>query len=192
MKIAMRTETGGHWYMQCHSVIIKRAIIMSTCHCVYRYYSFSFNWQHFIRCLFNEFVVYYWRWLGSRVVSKHAGLRRKRARVQIAAATLSSNSLRQSVHTCRASVHQAAKLAAALLRVAGVTTGLAESNGSLPPCLWLTSPAGWLPRTGISSATLPSVIEYGLHFCILFILEKEASNHRSLVCCMRLIEQTFP
>ena len=30
---------------------------------------------------------------------------------------------------------QAAKLVAALLRVAGVTAGLAESNGSLPPSL---------------------------------------------------------
>ena len=48
------------------------------------------------------------------------------------------------------------------LRVARVTAGLAESNGSLPPGLWLTSPAGWLPRTGISSGTLRSVIEYGL------------------------------
>ena len=56
-------------------------------------------------------------------------------RVQIAAATLSGNSLRQTVHTRRASVHQAAKLVAALLRVAGVTTGLAESNGSRPPGL---------------------------------------------------------
>jgi len=46
------------------------------------------------------------------------------ARVQIA--TLSGN-------THCASVHQAAKLVAALLRVAGVTAGLAESNGSLPP-----------------------------------------------------------
>jgi len=55
-------------------------------------------------------------------------------------------------------VNQAAKLVAALLRVAG----LAESNGSLPPGLWLTSPAGWLPRPGISSGTLRSVIEYGL------------------------------
>ena len=34
-----------------------------------------------------------------------------------------------------ASVHQAAKLVAALLRVAGLTAGLAESNGSLPPGL---------------------------------------------------------
>jgi len=48
-------------------------------------------------------------------------------------ATLSGNSLRQTVHTHRAFVHQAAKLVAALLRVAGVTTGLAESNDSLPP-----------------------------------------------------------
>jgi len=35
--------------------------------------------------------------------------------------------------------------------VTEVTVGLAESNGSLPPGLWLWSPAGWLPRTGISS-----------------------------------------
>jgi len=48
---------------------------------------------------------------------------------------LSGNSLRQTVHTHRASVHQTAKLAAALLRVAGVTAGLAKSNGSLPPDL---------------------------------------------------------
>ena len=41
----------------------------------------------------------------------------------------------QTVHTHRASVHQAAKLVAALLRVARVTAGLAESNGSLPPGL---------------------------------------------------------
>ena len=43
--------------------------------------------------------------------------------------------LRQTVHTHRASVHQAAKLVAALLRAARVTAGLAESNGSLPPGL---------------------------------------------------------
>jgi len=49
-----------------------------------------------------------------------------------AAAPLSGNSLKQTVHTHCASVHQAAKLIAALLRVAGVTAGLAESNGSLP------------------------------------------------------------
>ena len=86
--------------------------------------------------------------------------------VQIAAATLSGNSFRQTVHTHRACVHQAAKLAAALLRVARVTAGLAESNGSLPPGLWLTSPAGWLPRTGISSGTLRSIMEYELPYLL--------------------------
>ena len=90
-------------------------------------------------------------------------------------------SLRQTVHTHRASVHQAAKLVAALLRAvacsscsypcnvasARVTAGLAESNGSLLPGLWLTSPAGWLPRTRIGSRTLRSVIEYGLPLSFL-------------------------
>ena len=54
---------------------------------------------------------------------------------KVPATTLSGNSLRQTVHTQHASVHQAAKLVAALLRVASVTVGLAESNGSLPPGL---------------------------------------------------------
>ena len=46
---------------------------------------------------------------------------------------LSGNSLRQTVtFTPILPVHQAAKLVAALLNVAGVTAGLAESNGSLP------------------------------------------------------------
>ena len=51
---------------------------------------------------------------------------------------LSVNSPRQTVHTHRASVHHAAKLLAALLRVAGVAAGLAESNGSLRSSLWFT------------------------------------------------------
>jgi len=78
--------------------------------------------------------------------------------------TLLGGSLRQTVHTHCASVLQAAKLVAALLRVVGVTAGLTESNGSLLPGLWLTSPAGLLPRTGISSGTVRSVIVYGLRF----------------------------
>ena len=41
-----------------------------------------------------------------------------------------------------------------------VTVGLVESNDSLPPGLWLRSPAGWLPRTGISSRTLDTRFEY--------------------------------
>ena len=69
--------------------------------------------------------------LGSRVVSVQV----QKTRVQIAVATLSGNSLRQTAHTHCASVHQAAKLVPALLRVAGVTAGLAESIGSRPPGL---------------------------------------------------------
>ena len=53
--------------------------------------------------------------------------------VQIAATTLTGNSLRQTVHTHHASVQQAAKLVAAFLRVERVTAGLVESNDSLPP-----------------------------------------------------------
>jgi len=58
-------------------------------------------------------------------------------RVQIAAATLSGNSLRQTayVHTHRACVHQVAKLVVGPLRVARATADLAESNGSLSPGL---------------------------------------------------------
>ena len=63
-------------------------------------------------------------WLGSRVVS-----------VLYSVATLSGNSLRQTVHTHHVSIHQAAKLVAALLTVARVTMGLAESNGSVLPGL---------------------------------------------------------
>jgi len=53
----------------------------------------------------------------------------------MAATMLLGNILRQTVHIHHASVRQAAKLVAAFLRVAGVTAGLAESNGSLPPGL---------------------------------------------------------
>jgi len=59
--------------------------------------------------------------------------------------------------------------------VAGVTAGLADSNGSLPPGLWFTSPAGWLPRTGISSGTLHLVIEYGLPLPFLPVAVAQSS-----------------
>jgi len=75
-------------------------------------------------------------WLGSRVISVLDS-----GAVGRAAATLSGYSLRQTVHTHSASVYQAAKLVAALLRVARVTADLAESNGSLLSGLRLTSPA---------------------------------------------------
>jgi len=51
--------------------------------------------------------------------------------LDLGAEGLLGNSHRQTVHTHRASVHQAAKLVATLLRVAGVTAGLAGKNGSL-------------------------------------------------------------
>ena len=80
-------------------------------------------------------------WLGSRVVSVlDSGA--EGPRVQIAAATLSANSLRQTVHTHRASVHQAAKLVAALLRVEGVTAGLRKVMAAYRRVYDKTSPAG--------------------------------------------------
>ena len=73
-------------------------------------------------------------WLGSRVLSvldsgaDGPGFKSQPRRSRV--------SLRQTVHTHRASVHQPAKLhGRALLRVARVTAGLAKSNGSLPPGL---------------------------------------------------------
>ena len=91
-------------------------------------------------------------WLGSQVVSVlDSGAEGQL--VQIATVTLSGHSLRQTVHTHRASVHNAAKMVAALLRIANVIAGLAENNGSLPLGLWLTSPAGWPEMT-----LMPSVL----------------------------------
>ena len=96
-------------------------------------------------------------WLGSRVVSVLDSAQAQKAGVQSAAATLSGNSLRQAVHTYCAAVHQAAKLVAALLTVARVTGGLAESIGSLPP--------GYDSRHLQADCQEPGsapVIEYGL------------------------------
>ena len=113
-------------------------------------------------------------WLGNRMVSvldsgaEGPGFKSQPRRCR---------SLRQTVHTHRASVHQAAKLIAVLLRISGVTAGLVESNSSLAPGLWLTTPAGRLPRTGISSGTLRSVIEYGLPF-LLIIVTLSRKRHR--------------
>ena len=61
---------------------------------------------------------------------KRAGLRRRRAWVQIAAVTILSGNSEANCSHPSGDVHQAAKLVAALLRVARVTVGLAESNGS--------------------------------------------------------------
>jgi len=92
-----------------------------------------------------------------------------------------------------ASVHQVAKLVAALLRGLGVTAGLAESNGSLPPSLWLTSLAGWLPSTGISSGTIRSAIEYGLPLPLVWLkvnLNQPAFAHTSNWYCTELTDGT--
>ena len=130
----------------------------------WRYIVFSFIHSLYFHSLVITYFVFLAEMWGGSVAE---WLACRTARIQIAVATLSGNSLRQTVHTHFASVHQAAKLVAALLRVAWVTAGLAESNGSLPSGLWFTSPAGRLPRTGISSGTLRSVMEYGLPLILL-------------------------
>ena len=70
--------------------------------------------------------------------------RRSRAWVQIAVVTLSGNSLRQTVHTHHVPVYQAAKLVAAVLRLARVTAGLVKSSGSLPTAGFMTHVTCWL------------------------------------------------
>jgi len=78
---------------------------------------------------FNDAVSQKFGWLGSRMVSMlHSGAEGSGFKSQVA--VLSGNRLRQTVHTHRASVHQAAKLVAAVLRVARITAGLAESSDS--------------------------------------------------------------
>ena len=69
---------------------------------------------------------------------------------------------------------------------------MAESNGSLPLGLWLTSPAGWLPRTGISSGTLRSVIEYGLPLISwgLVTSNRKTSDFSAVCCCPRWVRFT--
>jgi len=57
-------------------------------------------------------------WVARQPSCQRAELRRRRTRVQIAVSTLSGNGLRQTVHTHCASVHQAVKLVAAVLKVA--------------------------------------------------------------------------
>ena len=92
---------------------------------------------------------------------------------------LSGNSLRQTVHTHRTSVHQAAKLVAAFLRVAGVTAGLAESNGSLYRRVY---DSRYLQADCQEPGSAPepytrSVIEYGLAtFTFLQTTESQGSK----------------
>ena len=77
-------------------------------------------------------------WLGSRVVSvldsgaEWPGFKAQSRHCRV---TVLGKLLTPIVPLFTTFVHQAAKLVAALLRVAGVTAGLAESSGSLPPGL---------------------------------------------------------
>jgi len=61
--------------------------------------------------------------------------------------------------------------------------------GSLPPGLWLTSPAGWVPRTGISSGTLRSAIEYWLP--LLFFTSDYLRYLRQKTICNPLSHPTW-
>jgi len=90
-------------------------------------------------------------WLRDRVV-RGGGVAISRIRIPAAA-----------LHTC-SSVTKQYNLVPANRRWCSaavmVTVGLAEMNGSPPLGLWLRSPAGWLPRTGIpESYTLVSSME---------------------------------
>jgi len=69
--------------------------------------------------------------LDSGAEGREFKLQSRRCRVTVSGTPI----VHTHVHTHRASVHQAAKLVADLLRVVVVTAGLAESNGSLPPGL---------------------------------------------------------
>jgi len=60
------------------------------------------------------------------------------------------NSLRHTVHTHRASVHQAEKLVAALLRVAGVTAGLVKPSGLVTDGHRQTDRHGAIPSTTLA------------------------------------------
>jgi len=84
---------------------------------------------HFLR----NHVSRHYGWLGSRVISVLDSGAEGRPGFKSQPRRCLVNSLRQTVHAHCTSVHQAAKLVAALLWVAGVTAGLAESNDSLPP-----------------------------------------------------------
>jgi len=72
-------------------------------------------------------------WLGSRVVSElDSGAEGPRFKSQPQRCRVT---VLGKLFTPILPVHQAAKLVAALLKVAGVTAGLAESKGSVPPGL---------------------------------------------------------
>jgi len=57
-----------------------------------------------------------------------------------------------------------------MISLAGkVTAGLVESNSSLPPGLWLMSPAGWLPRNRDQLRAQRSSWSFGVIFSQAYI-----------------------
>jgi len=78
--------------------------------------------------------------------------------------TLSGNNLRQTVHTHRAFVHQAAELVAALLRFARLTAGLAERMAAYRPVYDSRHLQADCQEPGSAPEPYRSVIEYGLPF----------------------------
>ena len=87
-----------------------------------------------------SFMLSHFGWLGSRVVRvPDSGAVGPSIKSQLRCCRVTS--FRKTAHTHCTFVHQAAKLVAALLGVAEVTAGMAESNGSLPP-VYDSSPAG--------------------------------------------------
>ena len=121
----------SHDYVQAKCLIeCQERHVVATCNCKFSYMPGASRTFALYRPTFV------WVALGSRVVSVlDSGAEGSGFKSQSRLATLSGNSLRPTVHTHCASVHQAAKLVAALLRVARVTAGLVESNGSLSPGL---------------------------------------------------------
>jgi len=107
------------------------------------------------------------RWLGSQVVSvldsgaEGPGFKSQswRCRVTVLGKLFTPSS-------------PSSKVGTALLRVARITAGLAENNGSLPPGLWLMLPARWLPRTGIGcgNPTLVNRVWATFTFTFTFLL----------------------
>ena len=111
--------SSGHWANSSPEVTINRTCVKGGSKRRYQSHgdiSISLNFQ-----------VFHWQFLQQLVLLLH------QVTVTTTVGPVSGNSLGQTVHAHHASVHQAPKFVAALLRVVGVTAGLAESNGSLLP-----------------------------------------------------------
>ena len=81
-------------------------------------------------------------WQGNRLVIH-------RSRVRVLAGQhciVVLGNLLTPVCLCQQAVHFSTDQGAVISFAGKVTAGLVESNDSLPPGLWLMSPAGWLPR----------------------------------------------